>query len=205
MLFKLKNVEYKLANQKILSKISFNINKGNHLLILGPSGSGKTTLLNLMTGLLRVSGGEVLFEDINFSSLLDKDLDDLRSKNFGLIFQKLHLINHLNVRQNIALAQNKFNSLDIEELIGDLGLSKKSNQMISNLSVGEAQRVAIARGIANKPKVIFADEPTSSLDDLNTQKVMELIFSQIKKTDSTLIVSTHDNRIKKYFSRLMEL
>ena len=72
MLFKLKNVEYKLANQKILSKISFNINKGNHLLILGPSGSGKTTLLNLMTGLLRVSGGEVLFEDINFSSLLEQ-------------------------------------------------------------------------------------------------------------------------------------
>ena len=205
MLFKLKNVEYKLVNQKIISKISLNVNKGDHLLILGPSGSGKTTLLNLMTGLLRVSSGEIIFEDINFSSLLDTDLDDLRSKSFGIIFQKLHLINHLNVRQNIALAQNKFHSLNIDELISDLGLLKKSNQMISNLSVGEAQRVAIARGIANKPKVIFADEPTSSLDDINTKKVMELIFSQIKQTDSTLIVSTHDDRIKKYFSSVMEL
>ena len=103
------------------------------------------------------------------------------------------------------LAQNKSNLLYVNNLIDDLGLSDKTNKMISDLSVGESQRVAIARGIANKPKIIFADEPTSSLDDLNANNVMKIIFSQAKKTNSTVIVSTHDKRIKKYFSNILEM
>ena len=205
MLFKILNLEFKLKAKSILKKIDFTIEKNKHLLILGSSGCGKTTLINLMTGLLKPSSGEIFFEDKNYSLLSDQELDNLRSENFGLIFQKLHLIKHLNIEQNISLAKNKSHSLNINELINDLGLFGRNKQIAKNLSVGESQRVAIARGIANNPKVIFADEPTSALDELNTKKVIELLFAQAKKTYATLIVSSHDYRIKKYFSNILEM
>ena len=205
MLFKIKNLEYQKDNKKILSNLNFNIEEGKHLLILGSSGSGKTSLLNLMSGLLKPTKGEIFFEDHKYSSLLEGEIDKIRATNFGFIFQKLHLIGHLNVKQNIDLIKNKIDSKKVEKLIFELGLMQKTQQMASELSVGEAQRVAIARALANNPKVIFADEPTSSLDDQNTQKVIELILDQTKQTKSTLIVSTHDKRIKKYFSKITEM
>ena len=205
MLFKIINLEFKSKATSILKEIDLTIEKNKHLLILGSSGCGKTTLINLMTGLLKPSSGEIFFEDKNYSLLSDQELDNLRSENFGLIFQKLHLIKHLNIEQNISLAKNKSHSLNIDELINDLGLFGRNKQIAKNLSVGESQRVAIARGIANNPKVIFADEPTSALDELNTKKVIELLFTQAKKTYATLIVSSHDYRIKKYFSNILEM
>ena len=205
MLFKIKNLEYKKQNNKILSNLNFSVDEGKHLLILGSSGSGKTSLLNLMSGLLKPTKGEISFEDYKYSTLSEEEIDKIRANNFGFIFQKLHLIGHLNVKQNIDLIKNKINSKKVEKLIFGLGLMPKSQQMVSDLSVGEAQRVAIARGLANGPKVIFADEPTSSLDDYNTQRVIELILDQTKQMNSTLIVSTHDKRIKKYFSKITEM
>ena len=205
MVFKISNANYKIDSQEILKNLNLVLKKENHLLIIGPSGSGKTTLIYLLAGLLRLSSGQISFEDNNYSSLSNSDLDKLRATNFGFIFQRFHLINSLNVEQNISLTQNEPNSLYVNQLIDDLGLSDKTKKMISELSVGESQRVAIARGIANKPKIIFADEPTSSLDDLNANNVMKIIFSQAKKTSSTVIVSTHDKRIKKYFSNILEM
>ena len=205
MLFKIKNLEYKKQNNKILSNLNFSVDEGKHLLILGSSGSGKTSLLNLMSGLLKPTKGEISFEDYKYSTLSEEEIDKIRATNFGFIFQKLHLIGHLNVKQNIDLIKNKINSKKVEKLIFGLGLAQKSQQMVSELSVGEAQRVAIARGLASSPKVIFADEPTSSLDDYNTQKVIELILDQTKQMNSTLIVSTHDKRIKKYFTKITEM
>ena len=205
MVFKISNANYKIDSQEILKNLNLVLKKENHLLIIGPSGSGKTTLIYLLAGLLRLSSGQISFEDNNYSSLSNSDLDKLRATNFGFIFQRFHLINSLNVEQNISLTQNEPNSLYVNQLIDDLGLSDKTKKMISELSVGESQRVAIARGIANKPKIIFADEPTSSLDDLNANNVMKIIFSQAKKTNSTVIVSTHDKRIKKYFSNILEM
>ena len=205
MLFKIKNLEYQKRNKKILSNLNFTIDEGKHLLILGSSGSGKTSLINLMSGLLKPTKGEVFFEDYKYSTLLEEEIDKIRAANFGFIFQKLHLIGHLNVKQNIDLIKNKIDSKKVEKLIFGLGLAQKSQQMVSELSVGEAQRVAIARGLANSPKVIFADEPTSSLDDYNTQKVIELILDQTKQMNSTLIISTHDKRIKKYFTKITEM
>ena len=205
MLLKIKNLEYKLKKKIILKKQNFILRQGNHLLIHGPSGCGKTTLMNLMAGLLRPSNGEIIFDQKKFSNLTNIQLDDLRLNHFGFVFQKLHLISHLNIEQNIILAQNISRPSSINELMKDLGLNSLKKQKIYNLSVGEAQRVAIARGIANRPRIIFADEPTSALDDLNTKKVMDLIIKQTKKFDSTLIVSTHDLRIKKYFSNVLEI
>ncbi len=205
MLFKIKNLEYKIENLEILRKQNFDLEKSNHLLILGPSGCGKTTLINLISGLLKPTSGMILFENKDYSSLSNEEIDKIRAENFGFIFQKLHLIGHLSVEQNIILAQNNPNSQNVSKLINNLGLSGKNKQMARDLSFGEAQRVAIARGVANNPKVIFADEPTSALDDVNAKKVMNLIFSQVEKTNSTLIVCTHDERIKKLFFNVMQI
>ncbi len=205
MLFKIKNLEYKIENKEILSKQSFNLETSNHLLILGPSGCGKTTLINLMSGLLKPTSGIILFNNQDYSNLSEESIDRVRSENFGFIFQKLHLISHMNLIDNIKLAQIKSNTKYLEKLINNLDLSEKKFEIARNLSFGEAQRVAIARGVANNPKVLFADEPTSALDDKNTKKVMNLIFSQAEKTNSTLIVCTHDNRIKKMFSNVLEI
>ena len=205
MFLGVKNLEFKVANKTILNKQSFSVSKGKHVLISGLSGSGKTTLMNLMSGLLKPTSGFVSFEENDFSKLTEENIDQIRSKNFGFIFQRLHLIKHLTVKQNILLGLNKDQSLNIDELLDDIGLKNKHTQLAKNLSFGESQRVAIARGIINSPKVIFADEPTSSLDDRNTKKVLELIFFQAKKNNSTIIISSHDERVKKFFKKIQEI
>lgn len=205
MFLGVKNLEFKVANKTILNKQNFSISKGKHVLISGLSGSGKTTLMNLMSGLLKPTSGFVSFEENDFSKLTEENIDQIRSKNFGFIFQRLHLIKHLTVEQNILLGLNKDQSPNIDELLDDIGLKNKHTQLAKNLSFGESQRVAIARGIINSPKVIFADEPTSSLDDRNTKKVLELIFFQAKKNNSTIIISSHDERVKKFFKKIQEI
>tara|TARA_X000000950_G_scaffold270022_1_gene349317 strand:+ start:997 stop:1629 length:633 start_codon:yes stop_codon:yes gene_type:complete len=202
-ILQIKNLEYEVDNQKIIKGNTFNINHKEHQLILGDSGSGKTTLLNLMSGLLKPSKGEILFEGLKYSTLSEKDLDSLRAENFGFIFQKLNLIEYLSIKQNLALVKDKLNSYDVDKMISELGLSGKNNQEVKNLSFGEAQRVAIARAVINNPKVIFADEPTSALDDSNTEIVMKMIFEHVNKNNSTLVVCTHDDRVKKFFSNAM--
>lgn len=202
-ILQIKNLEYEVDNQKIIKGNTFNINHKEHQLILGNSGSGKTTLLNLMSGLLKPSSGEILFEGVKYSSLNEKDLDSLRAENFGFIFQKLNLIEYLSIKQNLALVKDKLNSYDVDKMISELGLSGKNNQEVKNLSFGEAQRLAIARAVINNPKVIFADEPTSALDDSNTEIVMKMIFEHVNKNNSTLVVCTHDDRVKSFFSNPM--
>ena len=201
MFLRVKNLEFKVANKTILNKQNFSVSKGKHVLISGVSGSGKTTLMNLMSGLLKPTSGFVSFEENDFSKLTEENIDQIRSKNFGFIFQRLHLIKHLTVEQNILLGLNKDQSPNLYELLDDIGLKNKHTELAKNLSFGESQRVAIARGIINSPKVIFADEPTSSLDDKNTKKVLELIFSQAKKNNSTIIISSHDERVKKFLKK----
>lgn len=203
MFFDIKNIEYKVNDRVILSKQNFILTKKKHLLIIGSSGSGKTTLVNLMAGLLRPSSGDIFFENRDYSTMKEVEIDSLRAQDFGFIFQKLHLIGHLNVEQNISIARNNLNISKIDKFIDNLGLTKLRKQKAKYLSFGEAQRVAIARGLANSPKVIFADEPTSALDDKNTELVMELLLSESKKIDATLVVCTHDMRIKSFFSNIL--
>ena len=205
MHFKIENLKFKYDNQIVFDNQNFTINRGQKLLIHGPSGCGKTTLINLMSGLLQSQFGKIIFENEDLFELSENQLDKLRAKNFGFVFQRLYLINYLNVEQNIQLANISSNSSDMNSLIEELGLLDKRKSKIRELSVGEAQRVAIARAIVSKPKVIFADEPTSALDNNNSEKVMKLLFTQAEKNNTTLIVSSHDSRIKKKFSIFLEL
>ena len=205
MFFLVKNLEFVIANNIILDKLNFSIDNGSHVIISGPSGSGKSTLINLMSGLYRPTSGHISFESNDYSKLKDKDIDKIRAKNFGLIFQRLHLIKHLTVEQNILLGFNKVKLPNIEKLIEDIGLTGKKKQLAKDLSFGESQRVAIARGVVNNPKIIFADEPTSSLDDTNTTRILELISAQAKKNKSSIVISTHDERVKKFFKNILEI
>ena len=205
MFFLVKNLDFVIANNTILSELNFSLDNGSHLIISGPSGSGKSTLIYLMSGLYRPTSGHVSFESNDYSKLTDKDIDEMRAKNFGLIFQRLHLIKHLTVEQNILLGFNKIKLPNIEKLIEDIGLTFKKKQLAKDLSFGESQRVAIARGVVNNPKIIFADEPTSSLDDENTTRVLKLISAQANKNKSSIVISTHDERVKKFFKNILEI
>ncbi len=205
MFFLVKNLDFIIGNNTILSELNFSLDNGSHLIISGPSGSGKSTLIYLMSGLYRPTSGHVSFESNDYSKLTDKDIDDMRAKNFGLIFQRLHLIKHLTVEQNILLGFNKIKLPNIEKLIEDIGLTAKKKQLAKDLSFGESQRVAIARGVVNNPKIIFADEPTSSLDDENTTRVLKLISAQANKNKSSIVISTHDERVKKFFKNILEI
>ena len=205
MFFLVKNLDFIIGNNTILSELNFSLDNGSHLIISGPSGSGKSTLIYLMSGLYRPTSGHVSFESNDYSKLTDKDIDEMRAKNFGLIFQRLHLIKHLTVEQNILLGFNKIKLPNIEKLIEDIGLTAKKKQLAKDLSFGESQRVAIARGVVNNPKIIFADEPTSSLDDENTTRVLKLISAQANKNKSSIVISTHDERVKKFFKNILEI
>lgn len=204
-MLQIKKATYRIADKDILPPQSLTIDQGQHLLLLGPSGCGKTTLMNLAAGLLRPTSGDIEFQGQGYAALSDSELDNLRAENFGFVFQKLHLIGHLTVAQNIAVAQTKADKARIGNLLAELGLSGKESQRARDLSVGEAQRVAIARAVVNNPKVIFADEPTSALDDANTYKIMKLIFTQAEKTGATVIAATHDARIKGSFTKILEM
>ena len=183
------------------------LNAGDALLVLGKSGSGKTTLLNLLAGLLKPVKGEIKLDDVAFSSLSGQALDSFRGRNIGIVFQKPHLIAALNVRENLELAHffSKKKGQDLDLLLSELGISAKAEASIQTLSEGEGQRVSIARALASGPKLILADEPTSSLDDENTEKVIQLLRSQAAKIGAVLIIVTHDQRVKNHISNFIEV
>ena len=179
------------------------LNAGEDLLILGQSGSGKTTLLNIIGGLLQPHSGEVIINNTSIYQLKGAALDKFRGNHIGIVFQKPHILSALTVRENLQLAayfaKGKEND-KIDFILKELNIDPKAEAKINTLSEGEAQRVSIARALVNTPKVILADEPTSSLDDVNAEKVITLLQAQAKKLSAVLIVVTHDQRVKKHIS-----
>ncbi|KEO74417.1 ABC transporter ATP-binding protein [Anditalea andensis] len=176
---------------------------GQNLLILGQSGSGKTTLLNILGGLLKPINGEVIIDNTSIYKLYESKLDKFRGNNIGIVFQKPHIITALTVRENLQLAAYFAHSQSgdrIDYILNELDIGHKAQSKIQHLSEGEAQRVSIARALVNSPKIILADEPTSSLDDVNSHRVMELLMEQAGKMDAVLIVVTHDQRVKNHIS-----
>ena len=178
----------------------FRVNKGQHFLLLGESGSGKTTLLHLLGGLLRTYSGSIKVDNVELASLSEGQLDTFRGKRMGFIFQKNHLINALSVEKNLLMAPYLAgldqNRTRISEVLAGLGLEDKRYGRISELSQGQAHRVAIARAVLNKPAILLADEPTSALDDKNCDRVIHLLMDAAEKNQSTLVVATHDQRLK---------
>lgn len=198
------------SGKQVVVKIDrLNIAQGERTLLLGPSGSGKTTLLNVLSGLARPLNGKVKIDGISISTLTNSQRDKFRSQKIGLVMQRLHLISALNVEDNLLLTQRLAEMprdvKRINEVLVALQIQNKALKFPRNLSQGEAQRVAIARAVLNRPKIVLADEPTSALDDANCDAAIDLLFAQAREHGATLIVATHDARIKKHFGRIHTL
>lgn len=200
----IKSVSHQYGNDQGLSFADWQVNNGEQWLLLGQSGSGKTTLLHILTGLLQPTAGEIKINDTNLYALSSKKLDEFRGQHIGIIFQKPHLIKSLSVAENLLLAQS-FAGLAtdknrIEEVLASLDMAHKKNAYPQELSQGQLQRVTIARAVINKPTLLIADEPTSSLDDKNAEAVLTLLKEQSELNKATLVVATHDKRVKDAFN-----
>lgn len=179
------------------------------LLIIGESGTGKTTFLHLLSGLLTPKTGSIQINNTDITQLKGSTLDYFRGKNIGLVFQKSYLITSLTVRDNLLTAQYlagiKQDKRRVTELLERLNIEKKASSKVHELSQGEQQRVVIARALINRPKVIFADEPTSSLDDKNCEHVLHLLEEQAAIAKAGLVIVTHDQRLKDKFPKQLSL
>jgi putative ABC transport system ATP-binding protein len=191
---------YTYDGGKIIRFPDFSINTGGQCLLLGESGRGKTTLLHLLGGLLKSQQGKIAIDGTNIGTLQETALDKFRGRHIGFIFQKNHLITALTVKKNLLmapfLAGIEQNESRIMEVLQQLDVPDKINARTDELSQGQAQRVAIARAILNKPSVILADEPTSALDDKNCERVIDLLLDVARQNRSTLLIATHDQRLK---------
>ena len=206
---KINGLTYNYSSEIQLKFPDFSLSKGEQALILGQSGCGKTTLLHLLSGLLKPNSGDVNIDNEDISKMYGAALDNFRGANIGIVFQTAHFIEALTVKENLTLTQTlagKSKDIDkIKKLLADLGIESKLNAKLNALSVGEKQRVSIARALVNSPALILADEPTSALDDKNCEAVLKLVREQAKKHNSTLLIVTHDNRLKDQFDKRVEL
>jgi ABC-type lipoprotein export system ATPase subunit len=203
------DLQYAYAGGQVLRFPDIQLGKGEHCLLLGPSGSGKTTCLHLLGGLLSPQAGSVRIGDTPLETLSSRTLDRFRGAHIGIIFQKAHFISALTVQENLLLAQQlagkKSDKNRISALLERLGLGHKVKAYPGTLSAGEQQRVAIARALINRPMLILADEPTSALDDANAQEVTNLLEEQASEAQATLLIVTHDNRLKNRFPQQIAL
>lgn len=177
---------------------------GNTLLVTGNSGKGKTTYLHILAGLLKPTSGQITIDNMDITKLSEQKTDAFRGKNIGVVFQKSHFIASLTVLENLEmaswLATGKKHTKRAKNLLEKLDVLDQATKLVSQLSVGQQQRVSIARALMNKPKVLLADEPTSSLDDKNAEKVIDLLESLAKEYQAALLIVTHDSRIKQRFT-----
>ena len=207
-MLKTKEVEFNYDNQMFFKFQNIDLNSHENLLIIGDSGVGKTTLMHLLAGLLKSNSGSIKLFDKELNQMSSYQLDSFRKNNIGIVFQRPHFVNSLTVKENLQLAQylaNKNDNTRIESILKNLNIFDKSNKKTNQLSQGEKQRVSIALAIVNSPKLILADEPTSSLDDNNCSKVIKLLKKQATDFGAQLIVITHDSRLKKHFKKSIEL
>jgi putative ABC transport system ATP-binding protein len=182
---------------------------GERWLLSGPSGSGKTTAIHLLAGVLSPSEGRIAVCGQDLGVLSGAALDRFRGRHVGIVFQRLHLIAALDVRRNLVLARSlaglPADEARIEEVLERLALSAKARSRPESLSGGEAQRLAIARAVLNRPALLLADEPTASLDDANAARVLDLLFAEAQSCGATLVVASHDARAAARFERRREL
>lgn len=191
--------------------VSLTINPGEIVLIMGPSGSGKTTLLSMLGALLKPSSGEIHLNGDTISAMHENRLPDIRLRKFGFVFQDFNLLSALTALENVAIvaeiagARNKVAREKASTLLTNLGLGDRLNFLPEKLSGGEKQRVAIARALVNDPALILADEPTANLDSKIGHEIMRLLRSIAKEQRRSVVIVSHDQRIKDIADRLLWL
>lgn len=208
-LIELENVVYTPGGAGVLDGVGVTVAAGARLMVLGPSGCGKTSLLHVISGLLRPDHGAVRFDGRDLAAMDDRARSAVRGRHFGMVFQRLYLLRHLSVADNVRLGLSGAGlSGDDDKVmaaLAALGLADKAGQKAARLSHGEAQRVAIARAVVKEPSVILADEPTSALDDDNAAAVIGLLEAQAARTGAALVVATHDARITARFDTVIHM
>ena len=181
---------------------TISVHSGTTIGIVGPTGSGKTTLLNLMGALLTPTSGEAFFEEKKLTSLMPSERRKIRLARVGFVFQQLKLIETLSVEENIRLplvlsgTRHEVQAERVAELVRSVELVGKENRRPDQLSVGEQQRVAVARALVNKPALVLADEPTSQLDSASGKRVLELLTALCRGVGAAVVISTHDQVIR---------
>jgi lipoprotein-releasing system ATP-binding protein len=209
-LIKLSGIKKTVGSEQILKGIDLEIYEGEFVSIIGASGSGKSSLLYILGLLDKPTEGEVFFEDEKIDYSKDKRLSYLRNSKIGFVFQFHYLVQELSLLDNVILPAIK-RGVPIKEareramvLLEKLGLKGKENRKPYEISGGEMQRTAIARALINQPKVLLADEPTGNLDSTNTQRVMD-IFKEINKSQTTIVMVTHEIDLARQTKRIVEL
>ena len=202
-----KDIKKAYGKTHALRGASLEVKKGEVLAIMGPSGSGKSTLLHSLAAIISVDNGEIKLNGKRIDKLPDDKRSILRRTMFGFVFQFGQLVPELTVEDNVALPL-LLNKKDKKEAykkakrwIAEVGLSGKENNLPGELSGGQAQRIAIARAMVIEPQILFADEPTGSLDTFNSEKVMELFIKTAKEHGTTVIMVTHEPSIAAYADR----
>jgi len=206
-----KSVKLPSGELKILSNLDFTIESNQTLAILGASGSGKSTLLSIMAGLDPEYDGSVKLFGNELKDLSEDERSSLRKNNVGFVFQSFLLIPELNALENICLPleiSGKFNRTELinaQLLLDKIGLSDRSKHYPNTLSGGEQQRIALARAFITKPKILFLDEPTGSLDFENGQRIVELLFDLNSEYGTTIVMVTHDTDISQQCDKVLVL
>ena len=184
--------------QDALSDVNLELEDGKFVVILGPSGAGKSTFLNLLGGLDNPTGGQIIVDNTDISTLTNDELADYRAAKVGFIFQSYNLIPTLTVLENISLVEEIApDHMSSEELLSEVGLSDHAHQFPHELSGGEQQRVSICRALAKNPKILLCDEPTGALDSETGVVVLKLLLKMARDYGKTIIIVTHNQNIAK--------
>jgi putative ABC transport system ATP-binding protein len=205
-MLKARAVEHRYRGVTVLQAPDFELAPDEHCALIGASGAGKSTLLHILAGILPPAAGRVQLDDDDLYPRGGRD-DRWRARRIGVVPQKLHLIAALTARENVALAA-QLAGADVAAAVSGLdtlGLAARADARPGELSLGEQQRVAIARALAARPRLLLADEPTSSLDDDNAQAVIELLLDAARRAGALLVVATHDARIRGRLARTLEV
>jgi putative ABC transport system ATP-binding protein len=204
-----RNLTQRYGDRVVLRLPEWTLGTGERSLVIGPSGCGKSTLLHILAGLQRPTEGEVSVFDQDLSSPQQTQIDRWRGATVGIVLQALHLVSHLSVRANLRLAQylahRPQDERAVDGALASLGVADKSERTPRELSQGEQQRVAIARAVVNGPRLLLADEPTANLDDAAAARAIDLLLAQAARHGATLVVATHDSRIRPHFQKTLDL
>lgn len=200
--------EYIMGNTSILAndKITFEIEQGEFVVIVGPSGAGKSTVLNILGGMDKNDQGQVLVDGQDISLFSERQLTKYRRYDVGFVFQFYNLIPNLTALENVELANEIVpHAQEAKQVLLEVGLGERMNNFPSQLSGGEQQRVAIARALAKNPKLLLCDEPTGALDYKTGKKILSLLQDTCKKTNTTVVVITHNQAITPTADRVIEI
>lgn len=210
-MLEIKNINKSYGNLQVLRDVSLSVGEREIATILGPSGAGKTTLLQIAGTLDPADSGEVLYDGVRVTGLSDKKLSDFRNRNIGFIFQFHQLLSEFTARENVALpamigGMSRNRSLKrADELLDLMGLADRRNHKPAELSGGERQRTAVARALVNDPRVIFADEPTGSLDSRNRDEIQALFARLRDDLGQTFVIVTHDPTLATIANRIVSM